>query len=195
MSVKFPFFGGGGGKCRFYFYGRADFSDQTSVPKKPPLLGVPLFCKAPPRQFQPPKCKVALSKNTLRLRSPAPHTNYKNPLSPKFHKSFPVNGALHQLLASLCRTAMSPRHMSTNFAQQRSVMQMPTLPISNFSSYPSLYITCALLVCFSLRSRTMRKSFFCRNFSSNLRGSMGISRHLPSKKFVAPGFQGRTQTF
>ena len=30
MSVKFPFFGfffGGGGKCRFYFYGRADFSD------------------------------------------------------------------------------------------------------------------------------------------------------------------------
>ena len=31
MSVKFPFFGGGfwggGGECRFYFYGRADFSD------------------------------------------------------------------------------------------------------------------------------------------------------------------------
>ena len=29
MSVKFPFFGGGlggGGECRFYFYGRADFS-------------------------------------------------------------------------------------------------------------------------------------------------------------------------
>ena len=31
MSVKFPFFGGGfggGGKCRFYFYGRADFSEK-----------------------------------------------------------------------------------------------------------------------------------------------------------------------
>ena len=33
MSVKFPFlvggvFGGGGGECRFYFYGRADFSDS-----------------------------------------------------------------------------------------------------------------------------------------------------------------------
>ena len=30
MSVKFPFFGGvlgGGGECRFYFYGRADFSE------------------------------------------------------------------------------------------------------------------------------------------------------------------------
>ena len=29
MSVKFPFLvlGGGGGVCRFYFYGRADFSD------------------------------------------------------------------------------------------------------------------------------------------------------------------------
>ena len=32
MSVKFPFFLGGGvlgggGECRFYFYGRADFSD------------------------------------------------------------------------------------------------------------------------------------------------------------------------
>ena len=26
MSVKFPFFGGGG-ECRFYFYGRADFSE------------------------------------------------------------------------------------------------------------------------------------------------------------------------
>ena len=32
MSVKFPFFGGGfgggGGECRFYFYGRADFSES-----------------------------------------------------------------------------------------------------------------------------------------------------------------------
>ena len=30
MSVKFPFLGGGvwgGGECRFYFYGRADFSE------------------------------------------------------------------------------------------------------------------------------------------------------------------------
>ena len=34
MSVKFPFFWGGGGfwgggECRFYFYGRADFSDPS----------------------------------------------------------------------------------------------------------------------------------------------------------------------
>ena len=33
MSVKFPFFGGvvggGGGECRFYFYGRADFSEKV----------------------------------------------------------------------------------------------------------------------------------------------------------------------
>ena len=36
MSVKFPFFLGGGfwvlgggGECRFYFYGRADFSDPN----------------------------------------------------------------------------------------------------------------------------------------------------------------------
>ena len=32
MSVKFPFFGGvflgEGGECRFYFYGRADFSEK-----------------------------------------------------------------------------------------------------------------------------------------------------------------------
>ena len=37
MSVKFPFFGGGvlgGGECRFYFYGRADFSDFS-----PPIPG------------------------------------------------------------------------------------------------------------------------------------------------------------
>ena len=27
MSVKFLLFGGGGGECRFYFYGRADFSE------------------------------------------------------------------------------------------------------------------------------------------------------------------------
>ena len=29
VSVKFPVFGGGfgGGECRFYFYGRADFSE------------------------------------------------------------------------------------------------------------------------------------------------------------------------
>ena len=35
MSVKFPFFGGGfwggGGECRFYFYGRADFSEKCRV--------------------------------------------------------------------------------------------------------------------------------------------------------------------
>ena len=35
MSVKFLLFrggfGGGGGKCRFYFYGRADFSDCSGV--------------------------------------------------------------------------------------------------------------------------------------------------------------------
>ena len=36
MSVKFPlfwagFWGGGGGECRFYFYGRADFSDFKGV--------------------------------------------------------------------------------------------------------------------------------------------------------------------
>ena len=34
MSVKFLLFRGGfwggGGKCRFYFYGRADFSDSSS---------------------------------------------------------------------------------------------------------------------------------------------------------------------
>ena len=36
MSVKFPFFwgggfGGGGRECRFYFYGRADFSETLSL--------------------------------------------------------------------------------------------------------------------------------------------------------------------
>ena len=34
MSVKFPFFLGGGlggrGECRFYFYGRADFSERKT---------------------------------------------------------------------------------------------------------------------------------------------------------------------
>ena len=38
MSVKFRFFGGGvfgggGGECRFYFYGRADFSEKRQVDK------------------------------------------------------------------------------------------------------------------------------------------------------------------
>ena len=36
MSVKFPFLGGvlgGGGECRFYFYGRADFSDRRGSKK------------------------------------------------------------------------------------------------------------------------------------------------------------------
>ena len=41
MSIKFRvlegggyfgFRGGGGGKCRFYFYGRADFSDKFTKP-------------------------------------------------------------------------------------------------------------------------------------------------------------------
>ena len=38
MSIKFLVLGGGfgvfwggGGKCRFYFYGREDFSDKCSV--------------------------------------------------------------------------------------------------------------------------------------------------------------------
>ena len=35
MSVKFPLFGGGvwggGGECRFYFYGRADFSEKQPI--------------------------------------------------------------------------------------------------------------------------------------------------------------------
>ena len=33
MSVKFPFLGGclGGGECRFYFYGRVDFSDLGKI--------------------------------------------------------------------------------------------------------------------------------------------------------------------
>ena len=35
MSIKFPFLGGfffgGGGECRFYFYGRADFSEFLNV--------------------------------------------------------------------------------------------------------------------------------------------------------------------
>ena len=35
MSVKFPFFWvfflGGGGECRFYFYGRADFSEHCAA--------------------------------------------------------------------------------------------------------------------------------------------------------------------
>ena len=83
---------GGGGKCRFYFYGRRDFSDLQrslgpemlkrfqkclmgpSSPRTPkslengekltyhPFWGSPLFYKAPPRQFQPPKCKLTPSK-------------------------------------------------------------------------------------------------------------------------------------
>ena len=34
MSVKFRVFGGGlgGGKCRFYFYGRADCSEFSEAP-------------------------------------------------------------------------------------------------------------------------------------------------------------------
>ena len=39
MSVKFRVleggFGGGGGECRFYFYGRADFSDFFEAYKSP----------------------------------------------------------------------------------------------------------------------------------------------------------------
>ena len=35
MSIKFRvlggFFGGGGGECRFYFYGRADFSEKKGL--------------------------------------------------------------------------------------------------------------------------------------------------------------------
>ena len=37
MSVKFPFLGfffWGGGECRFYFYGRADFSEKRTKKDK-----------------------------------------------------------------------------------------------------------------------------------------------------------------
>ena len=50
MSIKFPVLGGGyfgflrGGECRFYFYGRADFSDNCShrrvALKRSPLQAV-----------------------------------------------------------------------------------------------------------------------------------------------------------
>ena len=45
MSIKFRVLGGGyfgfggGGKCRFYFYGREDFSDQRSPATSPGILG------------------------------------------------------------------------------------------------------------------------------------------------------------
>ena len=56
MSIKFLLLGGGvfsvwgGGKCRFYFYGRGDFSDQNSEPESRSLSlsaeGKFVFCKS-----------------------------------------------------------------------------------------------------------------------------------------------------
>ena len=45
MSIKFRVLGGGfwgGGKCRFYFYGREDFSDLVPSPcVRPDVLFLP----------------------------------------------------------------------------------------------------------------------------------------------------------
>ena len=55
MSIKFPVLGGGGyfgfwggGECRFYFYGRADFSEDGLGSKQPNRYSNPvaLHCHA-----------------------------------------------------------------------------------------------------------------------------------------------------
>ena len=61
MSVKFPFFGGGfgggGGECRFYFDGRADFSEnlwETDFYTPPVLGGVAAFDNSAPAVYKNP---------------------------------------------------------------------------------------------------------------------------------------------
>ena len=64
MSVKFLLFrggglGGGGGKCRFYFYGRADFSDKSKNPEGKNF-------RKPPRRKQSSAKISKISRNTIK---------------------------------------------------------------------------------------------------------------------------------
>ena len=74
MSIKFLVlggggifwvFGGGGGKCRFYFYGRGDFSEIFAPPPlTPPLLGFSIRNRSPP----PPAARTPPSPSPSRKK-------------------------------------------------------------------------------------------------------------------------------